>query len=98
MPQMVAIFNGFGGGASVLVAGAAFLIAGTKAGTGAGLTCRPLVSSAPLRPDRRGDLLGLLIAFGKLSGDHARAADHLPGQKVFNALMALGAVACRRAR
>ncbi|PIV81852.1 NAD synthetase, partial [bacterium CG17_big_fil_post_rev_8_21_14_2_50_64_8] len=27
MPEMVALFNGFGGGASVLVAGAAFLIA-----------------------------------------------------------------------
>ncbi|MBN1490382.1 MAG: NAD(P)(+) transhydrogenase (Re/Si-specific) subunit beta, partial [Phycisphaerae bacterium] len=39
MPQLVALFNGFGGGASVLVAGAAFvmeiggLLSGVEAGT-----------------------------------------------------------------
>lgn len=87
MPEMVALFNGFGGGASVLVAGAAFLIAAaptTQMTVSTGLS--GLIGSVTFT--------GSLIAFGKL-------AEILPGRqigftgiKVFNAVMGLAALAC----
>jgi H+-translocating NAD(P) transhydrogenase subunit beta len=87
MPEMVALFNGFGGGASVLVAGAAFLIATaptTQTTISTGLS--GLIGSVTFT--------GSLIAFGKL-------AEILPGRqigfkgiKAFNAVMGLSALAC----
>ena len=68
MPQLVAMFNGFGGGASVLVAGAAlFQAAGSTGGTG-----RPDVPFA-LASATSGIIgavtfSGSLIAFAKLQG------------------------------
>jgi H+-translocating NAD(P) transhydrogenase subunit beta len=87
MPEMVALFNGFGGGASVLVAGAAFLItkdpdAQTTVSTG----LSGLIGAVTFT--------GSMIAFGKLAEILPGRAMGFPGMRVFNALVGLGALAC----
>ncbi len=89
MPQMVAIFNGFGGGASALVAAAEFY---SKAGTAESSTF--LLSTISLSV-----LIGTLtftgsfIAFGKLQGFISGQPIVFKGQKVLNALIALALIA-----
>ncbi len=89
MPQMVAVFNGFGGGASGLVATAEYL--------------RHLGGAEPLAMDlgisiMAGTLIGgvtlsgSFVAFGKLQGI-AEAAATYPLQKTFNFLLAAAAIA-----
>lgn len=91
MPQLVALFNGFGGGASVLVAGAA-LIESEFVQTGAPLTQLTVATTAS-------GLIGAVtfwgsfVAFAKLQEVISGNAIHFPGIKVFNAIMALVAVA-----
>ena len=82
MPQMVAIFNGFGGGASALVAAAEFL----KTGEITTFTLGAIVLSIFV-----GTLTftGSFIAFGKLQGFVSGQPIVFPGQQVFNALMAV---------
>ncbi len=87
MPEMVALFNGFGGGASVLVAGAAFMITrdpDVQMTISTGLS--GLIGAVTFT--------GSLVAFGKLAEILPGRAIGFPGQKVFNALMGLGAIAC----
>ena len=87
MPEMVALFNGFGGGASVLVAGAAFMIAtdpDTQMTISTGLS--GLIGAVTFT--------GSLIAFGKLAEILPSGNVAFPGQKIFNALMVMAAVAC----
>jgi NAD(P) transhydrogenase subunit beta len=90
MPQMVAIFNGFGGGASALVAAAEFY---TKAGTAGESTY--LLSTIALSV-----LVGTLtftgsfIAFAKLQGLITGKPIVFKGQQPLNALLALAMVAC----
>ena len=87
MPEMVALFNGFGGGASVLVAGAAFMITrdpSTQTTVSTGLS--GLIGAVTFT--------GSLIAFGKLAEILPGRAIGFPGMKVFNALVGLGALAC----
>jgi NAD(P) transhydrogenase subunit beta len=85
MPQMVAIFNGFGGGASALVASAEFF---SKTGLGAETTF--LLSAIGLSV-----LVGTLtftgsfIAFGKLQGFISGQPIVFKGQKVLNAVIAV---------
>jgi len=87
MPEMVALFNGFGGGASVLVAGAAFLIAkNPDAQTTVSTGLSGLIGAVTFT--------GSLIAFGKLSEILPGRAIGFPGQKIFNAVVALGALGC----
>ena len=86
MPQMVALFNGFGGGASVLVAGASFLEA---------------VALGELRSDRFlvavgasgiiGSITfwGSLVAFGKLQGLISEQAMVFKGQHSINAAIGI---------
>ncbi len=89
MPQMVAIFNGFGGGASALVASAEFF---SRISTGDQTTF--LLSTISLSV-----LIGTLtftgsfIAFGKLQGFISGQPIVFKGQKVLNALIALALVA-----
>jgi len=89
MPQMVAVFNGFGGGASGLVAAAEYV--------------RHMGSPEPLATDlgvsiMAGTLIGgvtlsgSFVAFGKLQGIAERAATY-PLQKTFNFLLAAATVA-----
>lgn len=90
MPELVALFNGFGGMASVLVAGAA-LIEGTLGG---GL---PLVqvSVAVAASGLIGAVTfwGSLVAFGKLWGIINENAVLFSGQQVINAGLAIIALA-----
>ncbi|HET7617492.1 MAG TPA: NAD(P)(+) transhydrogenase (Re/Si-specific) subunit beta, partial [Vicinamibacterales bacterium] len=87
MPQMVALLNGFGGGASVLVAGAAladvqvaslqFTIATVASGIIGAVT-----------------FWGSLVAFDKLQEFLLKGAPiHFPGQQPLNAVLAAACVA-----
>lgn len=90
MPEMVALFNGFGGGASVLVAGAALIEAGTQfaAGSYTGTNITQLTVATVLSAIIGTIcLLGSLVAFGKLKGIITGNAVLLPGRHVINALL-----------
>ena len=86
MPQMVAIFNGFGGSASALIAAAEFL----NTGPISEFTVSTIVISIFV-----GTLTftGSFIAFGKLQGFISGQPIVFPGQQIFNALLALALVA-----
>ena len=83
MPQLVAIFNGFGGGASALVASSEFLKYGADSSLFLiiSITLSVLVGTLTLT--------GSLIAFGKLQGLISTKPITFPGQQIFNALLAI---------
>jgi len=91
MPELVALFNGFGGGASVLVAGAALIEAGSGGTVGTGLT---QLTIATIFSGIIGTVcfLGSLIAFGKLQGIITGNAILLPGRHFINAILLLACV------
>ena len=95
MPQLVALFNGFGGAASVLVAGSALIITAGKLVAGEALE-RPLtqLSVATVASGIIGAVTfwGSLVAFGKLQEVISGNAIHFPGQKVLNAAIAIACV------
>ena len=80
MPQMVAIFNGLGGGASALVAAAEFLSTGTTAT----FTVSTIVISVFIGTLT---LSGSLIAFGKLQGFISGQPIVFPGQQIVNGIL-----------
>ena len=86
MPQMVALLNGFGGGASVLVASAEFLrlsaIGGVPIDVGISVQFSILVGAVTFS--------GSLIAFGKLQELVTGRALTYPLQKPLNAMLLLG--------
>ena len=86
MPQMVAIFNGFGGSASALIAAAEFL----NTGPISAFTVSTIVISIFV-----GTLTftGSFIAFGKLQGFISGQPIVFPGQQISNALLALALIA-----
>jgi len=86
MPQMVALFNGFGGIASVLVAGAVLL--GAKGDPGA----QAMIATAASGLIGSVTFLGSLVAFAKLQEIAFKGNVVFPGQKVFNALLVAAAV------
>ena len=90
MPQMVALFNGFGGGASILVAGAA-LIEATASGTHPG--GQFTVATAASGIIGGVTFWGSLIAFAKLQEIMSGRPILFPGQKPFNALLGLACIA-----
>jgi H+-translocating NAD(P) transhydrogenase subunit beta len=101
MPQMVAIFNGAGGGAAALVAAAEFL---RDAGTGACQPDRhcPLILEPPLLPVTfmvatllgavigSVSLTGSIIAFGKLQGIVSGRPVTYPGDKIVTGALVAG--------
>ena len=87
MPQMVALLNGFGGGASVLVAAAALAMAGMKTGP---LDNQFTVATAASGIIGAVTFWGSLVAFAKLQELMSGNAILFTGQQVLNAL--LGAV------
>ncbi|MGH2385126.1 MAG: NAD(P)(+) transhydrogenase (Re/Si-specific) subunit beta, partial [Candidatus Limnocylindria bacterium] len=93
MPQMVAIFNGAGGGAAAVVAVAEFL---EFAGHGTGLLPLPFVIATLLGAVIGSvALTGSIVAFGKLQGIVTARPYMLPGQQIitgaiFLALLAIG--------
>ena len=87
MPQLVAIFNGFGGGASALVASSEFLKAFNNGDLtnlgflGISITLGVLVGTLTLT--------GSFIAFGKLQGFISSKPITFPGQQILNGLLAI---------
>ena len=88
MPEMVALFNGFGGAASALVAGSVVLQYGSA------LEMQPIVATAASGLIGTITLTGSAIAYLKLAEKMKSGAIHFPGQQAFNVLVALVAVAC----
>lgn len=85
MPEMVAIFNGFGGGASVLVAASEYWrLAHTEA-----LTMDPVVGVTVVLSIIIGavTLTGSFVAFGKLKGFISGRAIMFGGQHALNAIL-----------
>jgi len=83
MPQLVAIFNGFGGGASALVASAEFLKTGVDSSLFLiiSITLSVLVGTLTFT--------GSFIAFGKLQGIVTTKPVTFPGQQLLNAALAI---------
>ena len=92
MPQLVGLFNGFGGGASVLVAGAALVEA-----TGTLVSSSPStqLSVATVFSGLVGGVTfwGSLVAFGKLAGTITEKAVLLPLRHIINILLVIAVVA-----
>jgi NAD(P) transhydrogenase subunit beta len=86
IPQVVALFNGFGGGASVLVAGAALV-----SGMGDAGSLRVLISTAAAVIIGAVTLLGSLVAFAKLA-EIIRRSLSFSGQKILNGVLAAGCI------
>lgn len=88
MPQMVAIFNGFGGGASALVAASEFF---TKHGTA---DLNTFISGTIILSVFIGTLTfsGSFIAFGKLQGFVSGKPIVFSGLQILNGLMVIGIV------
>lgn len=86
MPEMVALFNGFGGGASVLVAGVAFMITaapGVQLTVATGLS--GLIGAVTFT--------GSLVAFAKLAEMLPGRPLGFPGLQVFNGALGVAALA-----
>ena len=101
MPQMVGLFNGFGGGASLLVAMVEYLSKAPPTRVGLGdvtLTFGSTLdvgSSIPIHVVvivGGITLTGSLVAFGKLQGLISGKPVLFPGQHLLNLLLLLGAV------
>lgn len=86
MPELVAVFNGFGGIASVFVAGAA-LIESTL--NGATPMTQATVAVAASGLIGAVTFCGSLVAFGKLKGLIGDAAVLFSGQQIINAVLAI---------
>ncbi|MGZ8378841.1 MAG: NAD(P)(+) transhydrogenase (Re/Si-specific) subunit beta [Gemmatirosa sp.] len=89
MPQMVALLNGFGGGASLLVSGAELLRAARlgerlDVPTGIGIQLGTIIGAVTLT--------GSLVAFGKLQELITGRAVTYRGQQVVNGLLAVALV------
>ncbi len=90
MPQLVALFNGFGGGASVLVAGAALIEASIKTkNPDLQLTVATAVSGLVGTVT----FWGSLVAFGKLQELKFVKDVRFSGQQIVNAIMTIIPVA-----
>ncbi len=83
MPQLVALFNGLGGGASVLVAFAALALGTESIITSVAIVCSGLIGAVTF--------WGSLIAFGKLQElDFLRKPIRFSGQQWANLVLAAG--------
>ncbi len=95
MPQLVAVFNGFGGGASALVAAAELIRAGVMAepAVGAPVGAASAVSAAVGILVGTVTFSGSAVAFGKLQGVVSQRPLTFPLQKVVSGLVFLGLLA-----
>jgi len=89
MPEMVALFNGFGGIASLFVGWSAYILAPQSLTPVTTLTMITIVLSVLIGGVT---FTGSLIAFGKLSGLVYQKAWLFPGQKIVNVLLLLSTV------
>ncbi len=90
MPQLVALFNGFGGAASALVAGAALIDPTLQPPT---ITSQFSVATVASGLIGAVTFWGSLVAFGKLQGLITEKPVLLPGRHVINILLLLGSLA-----
>lgn len=91
MPQLVAVFNGFGGGASVLVAGAEMT---THTSAAEGVVDVTITSALLAGMIGAVTFWGSLVAFAKLQELRAfKKPLRYPGRQLFNAILGLIAVA-----
>jgi NAD(P) transhydrogenase subunit beta len=86
MPQLVAIFNGFGGGASALVASSEFL---KTQGSNVDPSIFLIVSITLSILIGTLTFTGSFIAFGKLQGLVTTKPVTFPGQQILNAILAI---------
>jgi NAD(P) transhydrogenase subunit beta len=95
MPQLVGLFNGFGGIASALVAGAVLFQVMVSAATGAGIDPDLQFTIATVASGLIGavTLLGSLIAFGKLQGLVTEKPVRYPGEQIVKILILGAAIA-----
>lgn len=88
MPEMVGLFNGFGGGASALVAISEFFYLISKGtlpmDTGITITLSVIIGGVTFT--------GSLVAFGKLNGTVSGSPITFPAQNIVNVLVLAGAV------
>lgn len=89
MPQMVAIFNGAGGGAAALVAVAEFLRDTGESGSGQLLSLPFMIATLLGAVIGSVSLTGSIIAFGKLQGIVAARPVKYPGSQVVTAILLL---------
>jgi proton-translocating NAD(P)+ transhydrogenase subunit beta len=89
MPQMVALFNGAGGGAAALVAGGEFLRMISGGGFPDAVTLLPMILSAIIGAV---SFSGSLIAFAKLQELMTGRPITYAGQQIVNGLIALAVV------
>ncbi|MGH7825135.1 MAG: NAD(P)(+) transhydrogenase (Re/Si-specific) subunit beta [Candidatus Binatia bacterium] len=90
MPQLVALFNGLGGGASVLVAGAALIETILVASA---ISSQLAVSIAASGIVGAVTFWGSLIAFGKLQGLISEKSMSIPGHQLWNGLLGVACLA-----
>ncbi len=86
MPEMVALFNGFGGLASLLVGWAALYGRGITTFTITTIILSVLIGGVTFT--------GSIIAWGKLSGKLDGKPVLFPGQQIFNTLLMIAIVVC----
>jgi H+-translocating NAD(P) transhydrogenase subunit beta len=93
MPQLVGLFNGFGGGASVLVAGAVLIhlfVSVRSGGSPDDLQVRVATVASGLVGAVT--FFGSLIAFGKLQGIVTEKPVRYPGEQIVKSLLLLGSI------
>jgi len=92
MPQLVALYNGFGGAASVLVAGAAYSEAVIKSQTVdiVSLPVQFTIAAAASGLIGAVTLWGSLVAFGKLQGILNESPFIYKGEQIVKVVLALG--------
>jgi len=95
MPQLVGVFNGFGGGASAVIAGAELIEIGTEAGGNAIGAIPPEVAVAAVFSGIVGSVTftGSMAAAGKLHGVLTTDAIRYTGEQVMKVLFLLIALA-----
>jgi NAD(P) transhydrogenase subunit beta len=89
MPQLVAIFNGFGGAASALVASAEFLKNSNDLNAGVEPSLFLIISITLSVLVGTLTFTGSFIAFGKLQGLVTTKPVTFPGQQILNAFLAI---------
>lgn len=90
MPQLVALYNGFGGIASVLVAASVLLQVAAASNTAVGL--QEQIATAASALIGAVTFWGSLIAFGKLQGIVTEKPVRYPGEQIVKILIAAAAV------
>ncbi len=90
MPQMVALFNGFGGLASLLVAGAALWLSARNIMHNASMQLTIATAASGLIGSVT--FWGSLVAFGKLQGLKIAKDIRFTGQQVINALLFIASI------